>query len=161
MLVLQKDSMLSILRPSKYEYVALKLCINIIRRLWACGKTLGMCNKCRKNLRCQRPWLEGWGLGRCSQWFSHRERTRTLICSPVTILKKQCNKQTCLTSELPARSEDKASLIRSNTKTAEKLYNTTLSQNSSTQTKAQTSKRDKAPGKSPKQTETSRNRENR
>ena len=61
-------------------------------------------------------------------------------------------------SELPARSEDKASLIRSNTKMAEKLYNTTLSQNS-TQSKAQTSKWDKAPGKSSKQAETPRNRE--
>jgi len=30
---------------------------------------------CRKNLRCQRPWPEGWSLGRFGQCFSHCQRT--------------------------------------------------------------------------------------
>ena len=88
-----------------------------------------------------------WGLGFWPSLVNgfHTTNAPLLICSPATILRKQCNKQTCLTyntnSELPARSEDKASLIRINTKTAEKLYNTTLSQNS-TQTMVQTLKWD-------------------
>jgi len=53
-------------------------------------------NKCRKNLRCQMHWLEGWGLGRFGNGF-HTANAALLICSLVTALRKQCNKQTCLT----------------------------------------------------------------
>jgi len=58
---------------------------------------------------------------------SHTANAPLLICSPVIILRKRAtNRPAWLTNtELPARSEDKASLIRSNTK-RQRNCNTTL-----------------------------------